>query len=215
MRPHSQWAEVGARPTSYRRDGGGDNGACARACGGGASCSTSPPSTASTRWFATAASSPDASVQAFHNAQPRDPGGAVLPLVPRVVGTAPLLPVGQVVPLVLERLLRLVALHRHRRRHRVALPPRPGALPVVAQHAGLHHRPRLDRLRVLPADAAAAAAGRTTTSSTRSEVVGGLWSFDSGTMQKISNQYAAMPSLHFGWSSWSALVLFPLVRRRW
>lgn len=29
--------------------------------------------------------------------------------------------------------------------------------------------------------------------------IGGLWSFDSGTMQKISNQYAAMPSLHAGW----------------
>jgi hypothetical protein len=45
--------------------------------------------------------------------------------------------------------------------------------------------------------------------------VGGLWSFDSGTMQKISNQYAAMPSLHFGWSTWCMCVLFPLVRRRW
>ncbi|HZQ85031.1 MAG TPA: phosphatase PAP2 family protein, partial [Acidimicrobiales bacterium] len=43
----------------------------------------------------------------------------------------------------------------------------------------------------------------------------GLWSFDSGTMQKISNQYAAMPSLHFAWSSWSALVLLPGVRKSW
>jgi hypothetical protein len=24
-----------------------------------------------------------------------------------------------------------------------------------------------------------------------------------------------MPSLHMAWSTWSALVLFPLVRRRW
>jgi hypothetical protein len=47
------------------------------------------------------------------------------------------------------------------------------------------------------------------------KAVGGLWSFDSGTMQKISNQYAAMPSLHFAWSTWSAVVLFPLVRRAW
>lgn len=47
------------------------------------------------------------------------------------------------------------------------------------------------------------------------EKVGGLWSFDSGTMQKISNQYAAMPSLHFGWSSWCACVLFPMMRRKW
>ena len=42
-----------------------------------------------------------------------------------------------------------------------------------------------------------------------------FWSFDSGGLKKISNQYAAMPSLHMGWSTWSALVLFPLVRRRW
>ncbi|MDQ1438317.1 MAG: hypothetical protein QOK43_1946 [Acidimicrobiaceae bacterium] len=44
---------------------------------------------------------------------------------------------------------------------------------------------------------------------------GGLWSFDSGAMQKISNQYAAMPSLHFAWSSWSALVLLPMLKRPW
>jgi len=44
---------------------------------------------------------------------------------------------------------------------------------------------------------------------------GGLWSFDSGTMQKISNQYAAMPSLHFGWSTWCAMVLVPTLKRPW
>jgi hypothetical protein len=42
-----------------------------------------------------------------------------------------------------------------------------------------------------------------------------IWSFDSGTMQKISNQYAAMPSLHFAWSLWSACVLFPVLRHWW
>jgi hypothetical protein len=45
--------------------------------------------------------------------------------------------------------------------------------------------------------------------------VGGLWNFDSGAMQKVSNQYAAMPSLHFGWSSWCAFVLYPALRHRW
>ena len=45
--------------------------------------------------------------------------------------------------------------------------------------------------------------------------VGGLWSFDSGPMNAVSNQYAAMPSLHFAWSSWCALVLGPAVKRRW
>ncbi len=44
---------------------------------------------------------------------------------------------------------------------------------------------------------------------------GGLWSFDSTTVEAVSNQYAAMPSLHFAWSAWSTLVLVPVVRRRW
>lgn len=44
--------------------------------------------------------------------------------------------------------------------------------------------------------------------------VGGLWSFDSGTMQKVSNQYAAMPSLHFAWATWSLLVIYPRARSR-
>jgi hypothetical protein len=41
---------------------------------------------------------------------------------------------------------------------------------------------------------------------------GGLWSFDSGTMQKLSNQYAAMPSLHFAWAAWCALALYSVLR---
>ncbi len=45
--------------------------------------------------------------------------------------------------------------------------------------------------------------------------VGGLWSFDSGTMSKISNQYAAMPSLHIAWSTWCVCALWPLIRKRW
>jgi membrane-associated phospholipid phosphatase len=44
---------------------------------------------------------------------------------------------------------------------------------------------------------------------------GGLWSFDSGAMEQISNQYAAMPSLHFAWSFWCFLVLYPRLRRPW
>ncbi|HEX2851491.1 MAG TPA: phosphatase PAP2 family protein [Acidimicrobiales bacterium] len=46
------------------------------------------------------------------------------------------------------------------------------------------------------------------------ERIGGLWSFDSGTMKSISNQYAAMPSLHFAWSLWCAGTLWPLTRER-
>lgn len=47
------------------------------------------------------------------------------------------------------------------------------------------------------------------------KVYGSLWSFDSGAMSKISNQYAAMPSLHFAWAMWSTLVLVPAVRSWW
>ncbi len=44
---------------------------------------------------------------------------------------------------------------------------------------------------------------------------GGPWSFDSEAMTSISNQYAAMPSLHIGWSTWCALAVWPLLTRRW
>ena len=44
---------------------------------------------------------------------------------------------------------------------------------------------------------------------------GGLWSFDSGAMEQISNQYAAMPSLHFAWSTWTFLVLYGHFKRTW
>ncbi len=44
---------------------------------------------------------------------------------------------------------------------------------------------------------------------------GGSWSFDSGAMKDVSNQYAAMPSLHVAWSLWCAAVLVPRLRRGW
>ena len=44
---------------------------------------------------------------------------------------------------------------------------------------------------------------------------GGLWSFESGTMEVISNQYAAMPSLHIGWALWCTVALLPMLRSRW
>ncbi len=43
---------------------------------------------------------------------------------------------------------------------------------------------------------------------------GGLWSFDTGPMAEISNQYAAMPSLHFGWSLWCAVAVVPVLTNR-
>ena len=44
---------------------------------------------------------------------------------------------------------------------------------------------------------------------------GGLWSFDSSAMMEISNQYAAMPSLHIGWAIWCTLAALPVLRSRW
>ncbi|HEX6424272.1 MAG TPA: phosphatase PAP2 family protein [Acidimicrobiales bacterium] len=44
---------------------------------------------------------------------------------------------------------------------------------------------------------------------------GGWASFGSEEMAAVSNQYAAMPSMHIGWSTWCALVLVPLARGRW
>ena len=38
---------------------------------------------------------------------------------------------------------------------------------------------------------------------------GTLWSFHNGPVSQLSNQYAAMPSLHFAWALWCALALFP------
>jgi PAP2 superfamily len=46
------------------------------------------------------------------------------------------------------------------------------------------------------------------------EEFGGPWKFDSGAGAKLSNQYAAMPSMHVGWSLWSSLAMWPLARRR-
>ncbi len=39
-----------------------------------------------------------------------------------------------------------------------------------------------------------------------------LWSFDNSAMEKVSNQYAAMPSLHCGWAIWVMVSTFGLVR---
>jgi PAP2 superfamily protein len=42
-----------------------------------------------------------------------------------------------------------------------------------------------------------------------------LWSFDSGAVNKLSNQYAAMPSVHCAWALWCACVLVPRLRHTW
>ncbi len=46
-------------------------------------------------------------------------------------------------------------------------------------------------------------------------VVGGLWNFSSGPMTHLSNQFAAMPSLHFAWALWCGICLFAAFRPWW
>lgn len=46
------------------------------------------------------------------------------------------------------------------------------------------------------------------------KVIGGLWNFSSGPVNDISDQYAAMPSLHTTWATWCAFAVFPVIRSR-
>lgn len=42
-----------------------------------------------------------------------------------------------------------------------------------------------------------------------------FWSFDSGAVSKISNQYAAMPSVHCAWALFCTCALVPRLRATW
>lgn len=42
-----------------------------------------------------------------------------------------------------------------------------------------------------------------------------FWSFNSKGLETISNQYAAMPSLHCAWALWASCAMFPRVRSWW
>ena len=42
-----------------------------------------------------------------------------------------------------------------------------------------------------------------------------FWSFNSGAVNKISNQFAAMPSVHCAWALWCACALVPRLRHVW
>ncbi len=41
-----------------------------------------------------------------------------------------------------------------------------------------------------------------------------FWSFNSGGLKNLSNQFAAMPSVHCAWSAWCALALVPRLKSR-
>jgi hypothetical protein len=42
-----------------------------------------------------------------------------------------------------------------------------------------------------------------------------FWSFKQGAVNKISNQFAAMPSVHCAWALWCALALVPRLKHTW
>jgi membrane-associated phospholipid phosphatase len=42
-----------------------------------------------------------------------------------------------------------------------------------------------------------------------------FWSFKRGAVNQISNQFAAMPSVHCAWALWCTLALLPRLRRGW
>ncbi|MEO6158838.1 MAG: phosphatase PAP2 family protein [Ilumatobacteraceae bacterium] len=46
------------------------------------------------------------------------------------------------------------------------------------------------------------------------ETVGGLWSYTSPVAKAVANQFAAMPSLHFGWALWCGIVFYTLTTHR-
>jgi hypothetical protein len=46
-------------------------------------------------------------------------------------------------------------------------------------------------------------------------MTGGLWSYNGGALEKIADPFAAMPSLHLGWSTWVAMSLATAFATRW
>ena len=44
-------------------------------------------------------------------------------------------------------------------------------------------------------------------------VYGGLWSYDDGSLERIADPYAALPSLHLVWAGWCTLVGLSVLRR--
>jgi hypothetical protein len=45
--------------------------------------------------------------------------------------------------------------------------------------------------------------------------IGGFLDFSNQAVKDVSNQYAAMPSLHAGWSTWCAFAMFPVMKHWW
>ena len=80
------------------------------------------------------------------------------------------------------------------------------------------HRNRAHRVPVLAADAAAPARHHAPRDYGFVDTLAKyptLWTFNSGAMKNISNQYAAMPSVHCCWALWCACALVPRLKHTW
>ena len=132
----------------------------------------------------------------------------------------------RLVHVVLEHLVRHHPLRDAGRRAGVAVPQGAGALRALAQHARAHAR-RLDR----------SCSGRTRSCRRGScprdfgfvDTAADFFNFgpqvrvhlgangqpSAAAVRAYGNLFAAMPSLHVGWSTWSALAVWPLLRRTW
>ena len=103
----------------------------------------------------------------------------------------------------------------------LAVPPAVRRLPALAQHVADRHGARVDRVRDLSRSCRRACS---TCRASRHQTYGFVdtlvkyptfWSFDSPTMKSVSNQFAAMPSLHCGWALWGAAAVVPRVKTWW
>jgi hypothetical protein len=102
----------------------------------------------------------------------------------------------------LEQLLQDAALRRTPRCARLALLAPPAAVPHRPHHAVWYHRAGTDRLLGLSARPAPATPGHGFHDSLRP----GGDTDPFGAFTNLADQFAAMPSLHIGWSIWCALV---------
>ena len=119
-----------------------------------------------------------------------------------------------------QLLLRIAALHRHRRRDDLPVPEVERRLPALAQHARAS-RPALALIgfaffplmppRLLDLAAYAFIHHDYGFVDTLAKDPA-FWSFNSGAVSKISNQFAAMPSVHCAWALWCACALVPRLK---
>ncbi|MDT0467404.1 phosphatase PAP2 family protein [Streptomyces sp. DSM 41699] len=110
-------------------------------------------------------------------------------------------------------LLRHAALHRHHRRSGLALRPSSRPLPLGADRAVHGHSAGPAGFAFCATAPPRFLAGQGYIDTVVAHHTWGSWA--SGDVASLSNQYAAMPSVHIIWSAWSGLTLVFLARHAW